>query len=75
MKLPWSYWFAKKRSARTGDEPSLYKDLMLEWLITYMHKHEQLNTTQSDFVRLETNKDKGMDIEELLDCWRKDGII
>jgi|TARA_S200002703_G_scaffold1055_3_gene1803 hypothetical protein len=75
MKLPWAYWIKNKKSRRTGNEPSLYKDMMLEWLVTYMRKHEQLNTTQSDFVRLETNKDKGMDIEELLDCWRKDGLI
>ena len=66
MKLPWSYWIGKKRSARTSDEPNLHLEMALEWLITYMNKHEKLNKTQSDFVRFETNKEKGMDIEDLV---------
>ena len=66
MKLPWSYWIGKKRSARTGDAPNLHLEMALEWLITYMHKHEELNKNQSDFVRFETNKEKGMDIEDLV---------
>ncbi len=39
--------------------------MMVEWLNTYMKYHKETNITQHEIMRLETAKDKGVDIDSL----------
>ena len=38
---------------------------IMAWYAVYFELHKQLNQTQHNFVRLETDKEIGMDIEQL----------
>jgi ribosome maturation factor RimP len=38
---------------------------IMAWYQIYFEKHKQLNQTQHNFVRLETDKEIGIDIEQL----------
>ena len=38
---------------------------IMAWYATYFKKHKELNQTQHNFIRLETDKEIGIDIEQL----------
>tara|TARA_X000001388_G_C2215637_1_gene117097 strand:+ start:1031 stop:1279 length:249 start_codon:yes stop_codon:yes gene_type:complete len=38
---------------------------IMAWYATYFKKHKEFNQTQHNFIRLETDKEIGIDIEQL----------
>tara|TARA_R100000995_G_C3479500_1_gene123010 strand:- start:1462 stop:1725 length:264 start_codon:yes stop_codon:yes gene_type:complete len=55
-----------ENSTKLLGEYAQYLQMLAEWCLCYMDKHQKLNLTQHDFVRLEVDKEKGTDVQTII---------